>query len=377
MLCRQPLIGLLALIFLAAWGRAHAQDSIQAPSRVVNCNVPAPSLSGNLLSDTAAREITVYLPPSYTGSQTRYPVVYFLTAFGDRASAIADGAYNLTLPGSLDSVILQDSLREMILVAISGRNSLGGSFYVNSPVTGNWEDFVVKDLVSYIDATYRTIPDAASRGLCGHSMGGAGALTIAMHNPGVFGALYVMSAPVVDSCGLQKTPLCSSPALIDSILLIKESLEKLAPAAARARLASILQSSGPDVALTFAYGAAFVPDTTAKFPYITYPFHRENGRVVTDSVLMRRWECGFGAIPMKLWRYRDNLMKLRQIGVECGLSDESSWIREGCGYLSIQLDVEEIPHTTTFFRGGHRNKLGERITQAMLPFFSTALSFQS
>lgn len=368
---------LTTLILLITSLILYGQQPPELNPRLILSDIPAPSLSSNLLGERDHRQIAVYLPPSYYASQVSYPVVYFLTGFGDEVTAMTDGTRGLTLPSSLDSVVTEDSLREMILVIVSGTNSLGGSFYVNSPVSGNWEDFIARDLVTYVDRHYRTIADGASRGLSGHSMGGSGALTIAMRNPGVFGAVYLMSPPVADTCGLAKTEMFAAAGVTDSVLQILESLKPLKKEAARKQLTVLLANSMPAVSLSISYGAAFASDTDLQFPHVAYPYHRENGLLVADSLLLRKWECGFGALPMKLWRYRDNLVKLRRIGLECGLNDESPWIREGCGYLSIQLDLEEIPHTTSFFRGGHRDKLAQRIREAMLPFFSEALSFQS
>ena len=65
--------------------------------------------------------------------------------------------------------------------------------------TGDFEKFIAHDVVAYIDAHYRTIPERTSRGLVGHSMGGYGASRIGMKHPDVFGSLYIMS------------PCCMSP----------------------------------------------------------------------------------------------------------------------------------------------------------------------
>ena len=71
--------------------------------------------------------------------------------------------------------------------------------YSSSVTTGDFERFVARDVVAYIDAHYRTIPERASRGLVGHSMGGYGATRIGMKHADVFGSLYIMS------------PCCLSP----------------------------------------------------------------------------------------------------------------------------------------------------------------------
>lgn len=65
--------------------------------------------------------------------------------------------------------------------------------YSRSETTGDFEEFIAHDVVSYIDAHYRTIPDPKSRGLVGRSMGGYGALRIGMKYANIFGALYVMA----------------------------------------------------------------------------------------------------------------------------------------------------------------------------------------
>lgn len=69
-----------------------------------------------------------------------------------------------------------------------------GSMYSNSVTTGDWEGYITRDLVSYVDARYRTIPARGSRGLAGHSMGGYGTIRIAMKHPDVFASIYIMSA---------------------------------------------------------------------------------------------------------------------------------------------------------------------------------------
>src|SRR5205085_1988072 len=74
-----------------------------------------------------------------------------------------------------------------------------GSMYSSSVTTGDFETFIARDVVAYIDAHYRTISNRLARGLVGHSMGGYGATRIGMKHADVFGSLYIMS------------PCCLSP----------------------------------------------------------------------------------------------------------------------------------------------------------------------
>ena len=89
---------------------------------------------------------------------------------------------------------MADGAREVIMVMPDAFNKYGGSMYSNSPAIGDWESWIVRDLVSYIDANYSTIGKPGSRGLSGHSMGGYGTLRIGMKYPGIFAALYAMSS---------------------------------------------------------------------------------------------------------------------------------------------------------------------------------------
>ena len=88
---------------------------------------------------------------------------------------------------------------EMIVVLPDSKTVHNGSMYSSSVTTGDFENYVARDVVAYIDAHYRTIASRESRGLVGHSMGGYGATRIGMKHADVFGSLYIMS------------PCCLSP----------------------------------------------------------------------------------------------------------------------------------------------------------------------
>lgn len=93
----------------------------------------------------------------------------------------------------LDVEFTKDASKEFLLVAVDGSNSVGGSFYVNSPVMGNWETYTVSEVVSYIDSNYHTISEAGARGICGFSMGGFASINLAFRHPDVYSAVYAMS----------------------------------------------------------------------------------------------------------------------------------------------------------------------------------------
>jgi len=77
----------------------------------------------------------------------------------------------------LDGMIRNGEIGEMIAVFIDG----GNSWYV-----GEYEPYIARDLVQYVDGHYRTIPHRSSRGITGYSMGGIGAMHLALKFPEVF-----------------------------------------------------------------------------------------------------------------------------------------------------------------------------------------------
>ena len=105
--------------------------------------------------------------------------------------------HEIHVPQTIEGAFAQGA-REMIVVLPDSKTIHNGSMYSSSVTTGDFENFIARDVVSYIDAHYRTLAERASRGLVGHSMGGYGATRIGMKHSDVFGSLYIMS-PVLPS----------------------------------------------------------------------------------------------------------------------------------------------------------------------------------
>jgi enterochelin esterase-like enzyme len=145
------------------------------------------ALAHNLLEDPATRTIYVYLPPGYDVSDKRYPVVFGLHGF------LEDPTWLRGMGRQLDALISDGDGGEMILVLPDGDNKLGGSWYQRSVATGDYEGYIVSELVDYVDASYRTLAHRDARGVAGCSMGGNGALHLAFNYPDVFGAAASVS----------------------------------------------------------------------------------------------------------------------------------------------------------------------------------------
>ena len=166
------------------------------PMTVEHIKVHGPALEGNLEGDAVDRNVLIFLPPSYAKQTSRrYPVVYALHGYSIGAE---QWTHEIHVPQTIEGAIALGA-KEVIVVLPDSKTIHNGSMYSSSVTTGDFEQFISHDLVAYVDAHYRTIPNRLSRGLVGHSMGGYGAARIGIKHSDVFGSLYLMS------------PCCLSP----------------------------------------------------------------------------------------------------------------------------------------------------------------------
>lgn len=151
-----------------------------------------------------SKAIRIYLPPSYsTNNGVRYPVLFYLHGL---SGSEADWTTAGHLDSTLDSMIARGSA-EAIVVMPDGddgwwttANMFADGAACRADTTRkepaathcvpwlHYDDYVARDLVAYIDRTYRTLHTRESRGIAGLSMGGYGAITIALAYPEVFSA---------------------------------------------------------------------------------------------------------------------------------------------------------------------------------------------
>jgi S-formylglutathione hydrolase FrmB len=161
-----------------------------ASGTVIIESVQSEVLRGNPLGDPFVRQVPIYIPPDYDLSSQRYPVAFVLAGFTGRGlSFLNDSAWGETIAQRMDRLIAQGKVHPMILVMPDCFTRIGGSQYINSPAVGQYEDHVVKELVQFVDANYRTRASRDHRAVVGKSSGGYGAMILAMRHPDVFGLM--------------------------------------------------------------------------------------------------------------------------------------------------------------------------------------------
>lgn len=366
---------LLLFFFLSNCGQTEKPEQNEIPEGTYSIEkIPAPSLSNAIIITDTEQKIGIYLPPEYEKSTNRYPTLYMLCGYSGTIKAFNDW---MNFQVQLDEMINNNQLDPMIMVLISGRNELYGSFYVNSPVTGNWEDFVINDVIGYIDSNYRTIDDPDSRGISGHSMGGYGALNLAMLHPELFGAVYAMSPGLFDESGLSNCQMFATDTIIEDYLAFESSVTQYGRNDPEGyQSVYIYERSYGDLIFTIAYGSAFGWNTNRNAPFINFPYSLTEDGYEIDEEAFERWESGFGGIAVEATNYYSNWMELNAIKVDYGTMDEYAWIPEGCVYFEQVMANAGINVEVESYKGTHGGSVKNRFTTHVIPFFATNLSFK-
>ncbi len=304
--------------------------------------VHSPALEGNFLGDSPDREVLVYLPPGYeSDGGVRYPVLYLLHGYpgerGGRWEFVAEIA---------DRMIGDGRIRPLILVAPHSR---AGCFYANSPVVGNWADFISRDLVSDVDAEYRTLVEPSSRGIAGHSMGGYGAMALAMEHPDVFGAVYSLSGLLGSVDGDRLATSDSWPDILN--------------------MARFPSNDDFAAMSEFVMAAVWSPNMENPPLHVDLPVWLVDGQVVPVESVVARWQS---ETPVgMLDAFGANLRRLAGVRLDIGTDD---WLLDGNREFAGALADSDIPHVYEEYDGDHGNRLVERVETHVLPFFSEALA---
>ena len=137
------------------------------------------------------REMYVYTPPGYEKGTGRFPVLYLIHGGGDTAISWSTvGRANAIL----DNLFADKKAVPMIVVMPSGWTPSGGQVMTADATKDPFNDELLKDIIPFVEATYRTTAAAEARALSGLSMGGIQTLNIGLHNLGTFRYLAVMSS---------------------------------------------------------------------------------------------------------------------------------------------------------------------------------------
>jgi enterochelin esterase family protein len=229
----------------------------------------------------------------------------------------------------------------MIVVIPDGWSRWGCGQWVDSPVTGNFEQYLVKDVVTFVDANHRTNPDARSRGVFGFSSGGFGSWNVASRNPAVFGAMAVLSAD-------------SFLDMTHKFMLYKY-LDSIWPEAPNGPVEGNVWSE-----LVYDYSATYSPNPDRPPFYVDLPVAFPSGELIQEV-----WDRWLAFDPVVNVHDRlDNLRKLSGILLDAGSNDDYN-LHWGHRLLSHYLNEAGIAHEHRENPGNHGGRANERYQVAL------------
>ena len=348
---RIQFIALMVIGCLSAPASAQVPTEIPAvvagarPATLERIKVHGSSLEGNLEGNSADRDVLVFLPPGYREKRSRrYPVLYALHGYSIGAEQWAS---EIHVPQTIEGAFASGS-RDMIVVLPDSKTVHNGSMYSSSVTTGDFENFVARDLVAYIDRNYRTLPRRESRGLVGHSMGGYGATRIGMKHADVFGALYIMSP-----CCLSVRP--APPAEVE------KALADVKTPADSAKLSFFARA-------TLATASAWSPNPAKPPLYLDLPV--VNGEPQPE--VLGKWAANS---PLAFAdQYIANLRRYSGIALDVGDQDG---LRVDTAKLQATLQRYGIASTFEEYKGTHTSAVAVRFQNFVMPFFSKHLAFEA
>jgi hypothetical protein len=297
-------------------------------------------LRGNVLGDPHRRPLWVWAPPGYDDEpERRYPSVYVIQGLTGQLDMWRNrAAFRRTFPELVDA-----AAPSCLVVFVDAWTSLGGSQFIDSPGTGRYGSYLCDEVVSFVDAHYRTLDGAAHRGIMGKSSGGYGAMVNAMLRPDRFGGFATHSGDALFE-------VCYLPDFRTSVRALRDHYEgsferfwedfRSRPAFSKKHDHVLLN----DWCMAACYSAD--EDGTVRLPY-----RPDTGRLVPEV-----WEQWLAWDPVRMAPdHADALRGMRAVWIDAGSWDEphldlgAEAFRQELDALGVQ-DVE-----FELFDAGHGN----------------------
>jgi S-formylglutathione hydrolase FrmB len=343
-------------------------------------------LKGNPLGDPHVRRLAVWLPPRYDAARSRvrrFPMLMDMVGFtGSGLSHIAWKNFSENVPERAARLVHEGRMAPAIIVFPDCFTALGGNQYVNSSAIGPYADYLIREIIPFVDREFRTSASREYRGCFGKSSGGYGAIIHGMKYNSTWGAIADHSGDAYfeyvywcdwpnnlnELAKFRSRPL--KPGRYD-VLKTQRGADRGFDDGRVARfLAAVwkkpkLSSAEGHALMNLCMAATYDPDPKAPNGF-RLPFNLETGEVLPE-----RWKAWQGHDPIRLVdRYRRNLRSLRGIYLDCGSRDQYH-IHYGMRILSKRLQAAGIEHRYEEFDDDHSD-IDYRMNVS-LPFLSRAL----
>lgn len=260
----------------------------------------------------------------YAETEASFPSIYFLHGFG------ADYSWYESIIDVHEDMILSGELNSSILIKPDGFVlPYLGSMYTNSEYNGQFEDYIVQDLIQHIDENYNTKQDPKFRAIMGHSMGGYGAVKLSVKFPELFQVVASHSGPIV----FQNLISDLLPILIDETGIL-----------------GYQPWNGSVSLFLYSASAAFSPDIT-DFPYYVDLPVDDNGNIIEDV-----WQLWLDHNPIDILIDNHSDIQSHRFYLDCGDMDAYLFQTHLNPFTQI-LDQMGIAYNSYIYSGDHFSEL--------------------
>jgi S-formylglutathione hydrolase FrmB len=348
-------------------------------------------LTDNPLGDPHLRKLAVWLPREYdvgasAGRGRRFPVFYDMVGFtGSGIAHLNWKPFSENVAERAARLVRDGKMGPAIIVFPDCFTALGGNQYVNSTAIGRYADYLLQEIVPFVDREFRTLASREHRGCFGKSSGGYGAIIHGMKYTEHWGAIADHSGDAYFDFIYR----VDWPNTLNELAKYRRPARKPGPYRAPpdtvagrglyaglddGRVKRFLATLWKKPKLSMAEGhaimnvcmaATYDPDPQAPLGF-RLPFHLDTGELIPG-----RWKRWLRHDPVLLVpRYAARLRKLSGIYIDCGWRDQYQ-IHFGCRQLSRALTQARVAHRYEEFDDDHSDV--DYRMDASLPFLYRAL----
>ena len=287
------------------WGHVWA-------GRVDELVLDSEALTANPLGDPHRRPLYVYTPPGYDSDpERRYPSIYVVQGLTGQLDMWRNRkAFTPNPLEALDAWFAGRGAEPAIVAFVDAWTSLGGSQFIDSPATGRYHTYLCEEVVPLVDARYRTLPEAAHRGIAGKSSGGYGAMVTPMLRPDLFGGLATHAGDALFEA-------CYAPDFREAARALRDEYDGSYEAfweSFRSRPGRSRRSDGT-LLTVWCMAACYSADADGT---VRLPFEPTTGRMLPEV-----WERWLEWDPVRMVEPRaDAVRDLRALWIDAGRSDE-------------------------------------------------------
>jgi len=330
--------------------------------RVETLTIDSQALRGNLLGDPTVRRVAVYLPEGYDDTDDDYPLLVDLVGFtGSGLKHLGWQAFTENVPQRLDRLVASGAMGPVIAAFPDCFTSLGGNQYVNSVATGNWEEFLLDEMIPRIEGAFRVRRGAAHRAVFGKSSGGYGSIMQALRHGDRWAAAACHSGDInFDVIYRRDLPLAT-----DELARHDGSVEKFFE---HLRGADKVHSGEMHALMVLAMAATYDPDPAAPMG-VRLPVDLE-----TCELDAERWGRWLEHDPLELVdrpECQESLRKLKGLYIDVGARDQY-FCHYGARAFSRRLTRAGIAHLFEEFDDNH-SSVDYRMDRS-LPYLYQAVS---